>query len=136
MSEAKRNKCGVRFDIIPAECLIEVAKVLSISAERYGTNNWQKSRMTGENGPMNHALKHLINYQAGIPDEDGPELEIHLTHAIVNLMFEFWYVKNLDNKPVANVSEVYKKSCVMHNVYRGGCGSCLVVNNDVNNEGM
>ena len=89
MSEAKRNKCGVRFDLIPAECLSEVAKVLAIGAERYGDNNWQESRMTGENGPMNHALKHIINYHAGIPDEDGPELELHLTHAIVNLMFEF-----------------------------------------------
>ena len=122
MSEAKRNKCGVRFDLIPSECLIEVAKVLAIGAERYGDNNWQESRMTGENGPMNHAMKHLINYQAGIPDEDGPELEIHLTHAIVNLMFEFWYVKNLD-QPV-NENHGIRQSCKDCKEFKRDCIAC------------
>ncbi len=95
-TEAKRNKCGIRFDLIPPECLIEISKVFALGAEKYGENNWQQSRMDGEHGPINHALKHIINYHAGIPDDDGPEPEIHLTHAIVNLMFEFWYLKNMD----------------------------------------
>jgi hypothetical protein len=94
---AKRDKCGVRFDLIPPTVLIEVAKVLAAGAERYGDNNWKESRMDGEHGPVNHALKHLINYSADIPDDDGPDLKIHLSHAIVNLMFEYWYVENLDN---------------------------------------
>ena len=29
-----------------------------------------------------------------------------------------------------------KCSCIMHKDYKENCGSCLVVNNDVNNEGM
>ena len=94
--EATRDTCGVRFDLIPAACLIEVAKVLDYGATKYGDCNWQKNRMTGDKGPINHALKHIVNYNAGIPDDDGPDLKIHLTHAIVNLMFEYWYVENKD----------------------------------------
>lgn len=92
--EAKRDGCGVRLDLIPPEVLIAVAKVFAVGAERYGEYNWQQSRLKGEHGPVNHALKHILNYSAGMPDEDGPDLKIHLTHAIVNLMFEYWYEDN------------------------------------------
>lgn len=104
MIEAKRNPCNVRLDLIPPEVLLEVSKVFAIGAERYGDYNWQASRMTGEKGPVNHALKHILNYHAGIPDEDGPDLKIHLTHAIVNLMFEYWYEVN---KPKDAVKEQF-----------------------------
>ena len=95
--KAIRDACDERFDLIPPECLIAVSKVFALGAGKYGDYNWQKERMTGERGPMNHAMKHIMNYRAGIPDEDGDDPAIHLTHAIVNLMFEYWYLKNLDN---------------------------------------
>jgi hypothetical protein len=89
--EPTRDECGIRLDLIPPKCLLEVSKVLAEGAKRYGDENWKLARMTGENGPVNHALKHIVSYHAGIPDDDGPDLKIHLTHAIVNLMFEYWY---------------------------------------------
>ena len=94
MAEAKRDKCGVRLDLIPADVLIELSKVLSTGAERYGEYNWQQSRLTGENGPINHALKHLLMYKDGIPDDEDPEgkdLNIHLRHALCNVVFELYY---------------------------------------------
>lgn len=95
-SEAQRSKQHLRFDLIPPEAIIAIADVLSKGAEKYGEYNWQKNRMTGEKSPINHAMKHITHYQAGIPDEDGDDKNIHLKHAIVNLIFEYWY--NLKGK--------------------------------------
>ena len=89
--EPSRAAIGVRFDLIPGDALIEVAKVFSKGAAVHGDNNWRKARLKGDKGPINHAAKHLANYQAGIPDDDGPDRNIHLSHAIVNLMFELHY---------------------------------------------
>lgn len=89
--EAKRDPVGVRFDLIPGECLELISKVFAHGAAKYGEYNWQQSRMTGENGPINHALKHLNYYNAGIPDDEGDDPMIHLSHAAVNIIFEMWY---------------------------------------------
>ena len=90
-AEAKRFSCGVRLDLIPGEVLIEVSKVFAHGAEKYGDFNWQQSRLDGEKGPINHALKHILNYQAGIADDESDDPKIHLTHAITNLIFEMYY---------------------------------------------
>lgn len=90
-TEAKRDKCGVRFDLLPGDVLQEVARAMGKGAERYGDFNWQNSRMRGEDGPINHALKHLNLYNAGIPDDDGPDPKIHLSNALCNIMFELYY---------------------------------------------
>jgi len=89
--EAKRDKCGVRADLIPGDVLLEVAKVFAHGALKYGDENWKRSRLVRENSPANHALKHIFSYQAGIPDDEGDDPKIHLSHAIVNLMFELYY---------------------------------------------
>ena len=112
--EAYRDECGVRFDLIPPEVLIAIAKVFAKGAKRYGDDNWKKSRLKGEHGPINHALKHIVNYSAGIPDEDGPDLKIHLAHAIVNLCFEYFYEYNKLEIPmtVADSLSIYNKEGV------------------------
>ena len=92
---AKRTPIDVRFDLIPPECLIAVAKVFSEGAAKYGDENWKKSRLSGDKSPINHALKHITNYMAGIPDDESEDLKVHLSHAIVNLMFEYWYEANI-----------------------------------------
>lgn len=89
--EPTRTKIGVRMDLIPGDVLLEVAKVLAQGAEKYGENNWKQSRLTGDKSALNHCLKHLACYQAGIPDDDGDDPNIHITHAIVNLVFELHY---------------------------------------------
>lgn len=89
--EAVRSHTNLRYDLIPPEALIAIADVLGKGAIKYGDGNWKKNRMIGEKSPINHAMKHIVNYQAGIPDEDGDDKNIHLKHAIVNLIFEYFY---------------------------------------------
>lgn len=101
--KAKRNPIEYRLDLIPADVILEVSKVLANGAKKYGDNNWKQSRLTGENGPINHALKHILSYQAGIPDDEDPEgidPQIHLRHAITNLIFELYYELHSDTYEV------------------------------------
>jgi hypothetical protein len=91
MNEPARTKIGMRFDLIPGDVLAEVAKVFAHGAAKYGDNNWRQGRLKGDKCPLNHALKHLAYYQAGIPDDESADPKIHLSHAIVNLMFELHY---------------------------------------------
>ena len=92
--QATRHACGVRFDLIPGDALAEVARTLANGAKKYGDNNWKESRMVGENGPINHALKHIHYYNAGIEDDESPDPNIHLANAITNLLFELHYNLN------------------------------------------
>ena len=110
---ATRDEVKVRYDLICGEFMKDFAEVLGLGAKKYGDRNWQKNRMTGDKDPVNHALKHLFNYQAGIPDDDGDDPLIHITHAAVNLMFEYWYVKNIDQKLKLDKKAYMPNSCVL-----------------------
>lgn len=96
---AKRVEIDIRLDLMPAECLLEVSKVFAVGAKNHGEHNWKESRMSGANGPINHSLKHLLSYQAGIPDDEGDDPKIHLTHAITNLLIELYYEIHEGNYP-------------------------------------
>lgn len=89
--EAKRNSIDLRFDLIPHEAMIAIAEVLAKGAVKYGEHNWEKSRLSGDKSCINHALKHITYYQGKIPDDESDDLNIHLKHAIVNLIFEYCY---------------------------------------------
>lgn len=73
-----QSKLPVRFDLIPAVELFEVAKVLSEGAEKYGEYNWQKIPTRDH---INHALSHNYAFLAGDTSDD------HITHAICRLLF-------------------------------------------------
>jgi len=88
---AKRNPIKARFDLIDPEWLMQVAEGLGKGAAKYGDNNWRKSRLRGVDSPINHALKHLNNYMAGVPDDGGDD---HLINAVMNLMFAWHYDKH------------------------------------------
>lgn len=90
MSEAKRNEVDYRFDLIPPEVLLEIAKVFREGEIKYGECNWQEAGLDGHKSPINHALAHINSYQMGQPN-DSKACETHLIHAIVNLMFEYFH---------------------------------------------
>lgn len=92
MSEGVKYDNGKpQMDLLPREALVEVAKVLSVGASKYGRYNWRKgmqwSRITSA------CLRHLTAFNDG-QDKD-PETGIsHLAHAACNLMFLIDYEKN------------------------------------------
>jgi hypothetical protein len=85
------NSKGIKHDqekpdpsLISAQALMEVAKVMSYGAKKYGANNWRKgivmSRIIGA------CLRHLYAYMAG--EDKDPESGLpHLSHFAASALF-------------------------------------------------
>lgn len=68
----------VRFDLIDAKALFEMAKVLHTGAEKYGEDNW---RLISINEHLNHGLMHVYAYLAGDKSDE------HLSHLLCRSTF-------------------------------------------------
>jgi hypothetical protein len=68
----------VRFDLIDANAMFEMAKVLDHGAKKYGANNWLKIDV---NDHLNHLLMHTFAYLAGDTTDD------HLSHILCRATF-------------------------------------------------
>lgn len=84
------GKC--RLDLIPFDCLWELAKVYSFGAQKYADHNWRKgmsfSRIIGA------ILRHIFKYIMG--ESKDPETNCHhLAHAVWGMFtlmsFDFSY---------------------------------------------
>lgn len=68
----------VRFDLIDAKALFEMAKVLHVGAEKYGEDNW---RLISVQENLNHLLMHVYAYLAGDKTDE------HLSHILCRATF-------------------------------------------------
>lgn len=68
----------VRFDLIDAKAMFEMAKVLDHGAKKYGANNW---RLIDVDDHLNHLLMHTFAYLAGDDTDD------HLSHILCRATF-------------------------------------------------
>ncbi len=80
----KFDKGKPRMDLLPFEAIEEVAKVLSLGAEKYSPWNWYNGFDYGR--LLGASLRHISAFQQG-QDKD-PETDLsHLAHAACNLLF-------------------------------------------------
>ena len=95
-TEGKKYDRGKpKVDLIPSAALLEVAKVMTFGAEKYGDHNWRSgmdwSRYTAA------ALRHILAYNDG-EDNDKESGINHIAHAIAGLMMLLEYnVKGVGN---------------------------------------
>lgn len=68
----------VRFDLIDANAMFEMAKVLDHGAKKYGANNWRKIDVEDH---LNHLLMHTYAYLAGDRTDE------HLSHILCRATF-------------------------------------------------
>lgn len=73
----QRDKVAERFDLVPPDALLAVAKAMGEGAAKYGDENWRGLPM---NNLLNHAMRHIVLYMSGDRDED------HLGHAAAGLL--------------------------------------------------
>lgn len=78
----------VRMELISSIALIEIGKVLTHGAKKYGSNNWRKglawSRLLGA------SMRHLLSFIGG--EDKDPETRLsHLAHLGANIMFLLEY---------------------------------------------
>lgn len=99
---AKREIFSYRYDVIDPEFEDLMARIGDYGAKKYGDFNWTKSRLTGNQSPLVHALYHINQYRQNKPydhEEIGSEPNIHLAAAAFNLMMEYWYTVHINGGP-------------------------------------
>jgi hypothetical protein len=90
MEKGEKHDAGkLRYDLIPAVPLREVAKVLTFGVAKYAPDNWQlvpdaKARYTAA------MMRHIEAWRCG--EAFDPETKIHhLAHAACNALFLLWF---------------------------------------------
>jgi hypothetical protein len=106
MSGGKKYDAGkARLDLIPAEALTELGKVLAMGAEKYGESNWANglkfSRIIAA------LLRHANAFNKG--EDTDPESGLsHISHVLCNAAFLIWHIQNrpdLDDRWQVRVKE-------------------------------
>lgn len=120
-----------QLDLIPAEAIIELGKVLTFGQNKYGRANWangiESSRL------LSAAFRHLQQFNGG--EDLDPESRLsHISHAMCNLAFLTWMLQNrpeLDNRWAKTVKNSLKKCqhkvCIVNcrGVFCRDCGNTL-----------
>lgn len=84
----------IRVDLIPPEVILEIGKILTYGANKYGSDNWQKLE-NFDDRYYGALLRHLLAWRSGEENDKESGLS-HLSHAMTNIMFLTW--KQLQNK--------------------------------------
>ena len=88
MSGRKFDGGKSRYDLIPAECTAELAKILTFGAQKYDANNWQRLE-DSESRYYAALMRHLEAHRMGeVRDPESGEL--HLSHVYTNACFLLW----------------------------------------------
>jgi hypothetical protein len=65
MNDGRKDDQGKpRLDLIPPQAILDIGKVLSYGAEKYGANNWRKVS-DGKSRYYAAALRHLLAWYSG-----------------------------------------------------------------------
>jgi hypothetical protein len=81
----KHDQGKPKFSLIPQAALLEVAKVATFGAQKYGPKNWQDTKNLRDRY-TDAALRHINAFLQGESHDAETELH-HLSHAICSLMF-------------------------------------------------
>lgn len=81
---ARYNEGKPRLGLLPPELMVEVAKVMTFGASKYGDDNWKKG-LSDENC-LSSCMRHLAKYMAG-NEFDAESGLPHLAHAACNIAF-------------------------------------------------
>lgn len=85
MKGVKYDNGKLRYDLIPAQALDDVVKVLTFGAAKYAPDNWRKVD-DAESRYFAAAQRHLWAWQRG--EQNDPETGVnHLAHAACCLLF-------------------------------------------------
>jgi hypothetical protein len=92
---SQEQPAGIKFDqgkimvdLIVPEFIEDLAKVLTMGAQKYGVENWKGNL---EKRRILAALyRHLLKYHKGETYDDESKLN-HLCHVAINAMFLYWY---------------------------------------------
>ena len=104
---AKKFDTGkYRFSLLPQDSLIDVAKVGTMGAQKYGDDNWKMGNGLEWRRLLDAHYRHLHAFVEGESTDSESQLP-HLAHACWNLLALLHYQKN--NIGVDNIHKEEKK---------------------------
>ena len=96
MKDYKYDDGKVRMELLPLECLTEIAKVLTYGANKYKDNSW-KTVKNGRERYKGALLRHLAAADTG--EVLDPETGLsHAAHMACNALFLLWYELEAQNE--------------------------------------
>ena len=97
MDMKKYDQGKIRYDLIPPECLRELAKVLTYGIEKYKeADSWQTVPEM-ERRYYSALMRHLEEWRGGNKEDAESHLR-HLSHVLCNALFLLWSDINQDKK--------------------------------------
>lgn len=86
----------IRMDLLPFDCLEEIAKVLTYGAEKYAPDNWKIVKNAKERYEA-ALIRHLSAYKQG--EINDPESGLsHISHVACNALFLIFFNKNIKHQ--------------------------------------
>lgn len=93
----QRQPIMQRYDLLDPDFLDDMARVAHIGAHKYGERSYQNPAvLKGDADPINHALRHINQYQRYIPNDHGHSRSFHLAQAAFNLMMEYYHARQAE----------------------------------------
>lgn len=90
MNGIKHDTGKARWDLLPWSELDGIAQVLTLGADKYAPNNWQG---LSTDRLFAAAMRHITAHIGGEP-RDQETQEMHLHHAVCELLFISWISQN------------------------------------------
>ena len=91
MTAKKFDKGKPRISLLPLDILKGVSDVAGFGAKKYNDHNWRKGMDWTK--LLDSCQRHIIEWSIGNDLDEESNLN-HLDHAIINLMYLRWYIKN------------------------------------------
>jgi len=88
-NEAKKFDEGkIMVDLLVPEFLEAVAKIMTMGAKKYGSDNWKKNLK--QNRILAALYRHVLAWHKGEKYDEESGLN-HMGHVACNAMFLYWY---------------------------------------------
>lgn len=89
MKGEKYDQGKNQWDIIPFECLDELAKIMTYGVVKYGKPSGWQHVPNMEERYFSALMRHVSSYRQG-EDRDQESGHLHLAHALCNITFLLW----------------------------------------------
>jgi hypothetical protein len=86
----KHDAGKIRVSLVPFECIMAIAVVMTEGAKKYGDHNWKGFLANGEDRVIDAGFRHHAAIQKGEAYDQDTGL-LHAAHKATNALFELWF---------------------------------------------
>jgi hypothetical protein len=95
--DAKKDFSKPKFELLNPKFLEDMAKVLTVGAQKYGANNFMKAKPAEQKLYIGAIHRHLNQWQQGVKKDEETNVN-HLVSVAINAMFLYYFDVLKDNE--------------------------------------